>query len=140
VALALMSTLGTILPSFSGDSQLEPAPKYAADRRKSRKRESERQGNEKAEHRALYFDIGEGLLELGLVLFSCIFGAKCFPGLRHTRRGRHGPGYHGFHALRSWQLQSSLHGDGGLGWGRAGIPRIEPVQMIYWRWSSATIK
>jgi hypothetical protein len=79
VALALMSTLGT------DPAQLQPVTrkleaaraKYAADAEKiqeeARARDRE---TEKEEHRALYFDIGEGLLELGLVLCSLYFLAR----------------------------------------------------------------
>jgi hypothetical protein len=79
VALALMSTLGT------DPAQLQPVTrkleaaraKYAADAEKIQEeaRAKDRE-TEKEEHRALYFDIGEGLLELGLVLCSLYFLAR----------------------------------------------------------------
>jgi hypothetical protein len=51
--------------------------KYAADAEKiqddARAKDKE---TEKEEHRALFFDIGEGLLELGLVLCSLYFLAR----------------------------------------------------------------
>jgi hypothetical protein len=51
--------------------------KYAADAEKiqdeARAKDKE---TEKEEHRALFFDVGEGLLELGLVLCSLYFLAR----------------------------------------------------------------
>jgi hypothetical protein len=79
VALALMSTLGTDPAQLQAVThKLEAArAKYAADAEKiqeeARAKDKE---TEKEEHRALYFDIGEGLLELGLVLCSLYFLAR----------------------------------------------------------------
>jgi hypothetical protein len=79
VALALMSSLGTDPAKAEAVAhKLESArAKYAADAEKiqeeARAKDKE---TEKEEHRALYFDIGEGLLELGLVLCSLYFLAR----------------------------------------------------------------
>jgi hypothetical protein len=79
VALALMTTLGTDpAKAETVARKLEAArAKYAADAEKiqeeARAKDKE---TEKEEHRALYFDIGEGLLELGLVLCSLYFLAR----------------------------------------------------------------
>jgi hypothetical protein len=79
VALALMTTLGTDPAKAEPVThKLEAArAKYAADAEKiqeeARAKDKE---TEKEEHRALYFDIGEGLLELGLVLCSLYFLAR----------------------------------------------------------------
>ena len=51
--------------------------KYAADAAKILDEANAKdQETKKEEHRALYFDIGEGLLELGLVLCSLYFLAR----------------------------------------------------------------
>jgi len=79
VALALMASLGTDpAKTESVARKLESArAKYAADAEKiqdeARAKDKE---TEKEEHRALFFDIGEGLLELGLVLCSLYFLAR----------------------------------------------------------------
>jgi Domain of unknown function (DUF4337) len=79
VALALMTTLSTDPAKAEVVAhKLEAArAKYAADAEKiqeeARAKDKE---TEKEEHRALYFDIGEGLLELGLVLCSLYFLAR----------------------------------------------------------------
>ena len=79
VALALMSTLGTDPAKAEPVThKLEGArAKYAADAEKIQEKAlAKDQETEKEEHRALYFDIGEGLLELGLVLCSLYFLAR----------------------------------------------------------------
>jgi hypothetical protein len=76
----------TLIPSLATDAskteaavhKLEAArAKYASDAEKiqedARAKDAE---SEVEEHRALYFDIGEGLLELGLVLCSLFFLAR----------------------------------------------------------------
>jgi hypothetical protein len=79
VALSLMTALGTDAAKIEAVTQkLEAArAKYAADAEKiqeeARAKDKE---TDKEEHRALYFDIGEGLLELGLVLCSLYFLAR----------------------------------------------------------------
>jgi hypothetical protein len=79
VALALMQSLGTDASKTDAVvRKLEAArAKYASDAEKiqedARAKDKET-GIE--EHRALYFDIGEGLLELGLVLCSLYFLAR----------------------------------------------------------------
>ncbi|HEX3397328.1 MAG TPA: DUF4337 family protein [Steroidobacteraceae bacterium] len=79
VALALMTTLGTDpAKSEAMVHKLEAArAKYAADAEKIQEEaRAKDQETDKEEHRALYFDIGEGLLELGLVLCSLYFLAR----------------------------------------------------------------
>src|SRR5258707_3898272 len=79
VALALMSTLGTDPATLQAVTRkLQPArAKYAADAEKIQEEaKAKDKETEKEEHRALYFDIGEGLLELGLVLCSLYFLAR----------------------------------------------------------------
>jgi hypothetical protein len=77
--LALMSALNPDPAKAEGVAhKLEAArAKYAADAEKiqedARAKDEE---TKKEEHRALYFDIGEGLLELGLVLCSLYFLAR----------------------------------------------------------------
>jgi hypothetical protein len=77
--LALMSALNPDPARAEGVTRkLEAArAKYAADAEKiqedARAKDEE---TKKEEHRALYFDIGEGLLELGLVLCSLYFLAR----------------------------------------------------------------
>ena len=79
VALALIQSLGTDAAKTEAVvHKLEAArTKYASDAEKiqeeARAKDKE---TEKEEHRALYFDIGEGLLELGLVLCSLYFLAR----------------------------------------------------------------
>jgi hypothetical protein len=79
VALSLLSSLGSDpAKSEPVSRKLEAArSKYAADAEKiqdeARAKDKE---TEKEEHRALFFDIGEGLLELGLVLCSLYFLAR----------------------------------------------------------------
>lgn len=79
VALSLMASLGTDpAKTESVGRKLEAARlRYAADAEKiqddARAKDKE---TEKEEHRALYFDVGEGLLELGLVLCSLFFLAR----------------------------------------------------------------
>jgi hypothetical protein len=79
VALSLITSLGTdAAKTESVIHKLEGArAKYAADAEKiqddARAKDKE---TEKEEHRALFFDIGEGLLELGLVLCSLYFLAR----------------------------------------------------------------
>jgi hypothetical protein len=79
VALSVMTALGTDPAKIDAAAQkLEAArAKYASDAEKiqeeARAKDKE---TDKEEHRALYFDIGEGLLELGLVLCSLYFLAR----------------------------------------------------------------
>lgn len=79
VALALMTTLAGDSAKIEAVSRKFDAAraKYAADAEKiqedARAKDKE---TELEEHRALYFDIGEGLLELGLVLCSLYFLAR----------------------------------------------------------------
>jgi hypothetical protein len=79
VALALMQTLGSDAAKTAAlAAKLETArAKYAADAEKiqedARAKDKE---TEVEERRALRFDIGEGLLELGLVLCSLYFLAR----------------------------------------------------------------
>jgi Domain of unknown function (DUF4337) len=79
VALALIQSLGTDAAKTEAVvHKLEAArTKYASDAEKiqdeARAKDKE---TEKEEHRALFFDIGEGLLELGLVLCSLYFLAR----------------------------------------------------------------
>ncbi len=79
VALSLVKSLGgdpaktdAVMP------KLEAArAKYAADAEKIQEdAKAKDKETEKEEHRALFFDIGEGLLELGLVLCSLYFLAR----------------------------------------------------------------
>ncbi len=79
VALSLVKSLGSdpakadaVMP------KLEAArAKYAADAEKIQEdAKAKDKETEKEEHRALFFDIGEGLLELGLVLCSLYFLAR----------------------------------------------------------------
>jgi hypothetical protein len=79
VALALMTTLGTDPAKTEAVThKLESArAKYAADAEKIQEEaRAKDQETKKEEHRALYFDIGEGMLELGLVLCSLYFLAR----------------------------------------------------------------
>jgi hypothetical protein len=79
VALALLATLGTDPAQLQAVThKLEAArAKYAADAEKIQEEaKAKDKETEKEEHRALYFDIGEGLLELGLVLCSLYFLAR----------------------------------------------------------------
>jgi hypothetical protein len=79
VALSLMTSLGTDPAKIASMApKLEAArAKYAVDAERiqddARAKDKE---TEKEEHRALFFDIGEGLLELGLVLCSLYFLAR----------------------------------------------------------------
>ena len=79
VALALMQSLGSdAAKTETLAAKLETArAKYAADaeriQEEARARDEE---TKRAERRALRFDIGEGLLELGLVLCSLYFLAR----------------------------------------------------------------
>jgi hypothetical protein len=79
VAMALLQSLGTDAAKTDAVThKLEAArAKYAAD---AEKIQEEARAKDKEtvieEHRALYFDIGEGLLELGLVLCSLYFLAR----------------------------------------------------------------
>src|ERR1700743_1700805 len=79
VAMAVLQSLGTDAAKIDAvvhklDAQ---RAKYAAD---AEKIQEEARAKDKEtrieEHRALYFDIGEGLLELGLVLCSLYFLAR----------------------------------------------------------------
>ncbi|HEX3602957.1 MAG TPA: DUF4337 family protein [Steroidobacteraceae bacterium] len=77
--LALMSALNPDPAKAEGVThKLEAArAKYAADAEKIQEdARAKDQETKKEEHRALYFDIGEGLLELGLVLCSLYFLAR----------------------------------------------------------------
>jgi hypothetical protein len=79
VAIALLQSLGTDPAKIETvQRKLEGArAKYASD---AEKIQEEARAKDKEtdieEHRALYFDIGEGLLELGLVLCSLYFLAR----------------------------------------------------------------
>jgi Domain of unknown function (DUF4337) len=79
VSMALLQTLGTdAAKTEAAVRKLEAArAKYASD---AEKIQDEARAKDKEtdveEHRALYFDIGEGLLELGLVLCSLYFLAR----------------------------------------------------------------
>src|ERR1700744_1090949 len=79
VGLSVMTALGTDPGKIEAAAKKREAAraKYAADAEKiqeeARAKDKE---TEKEEHRALYFDIGEGLLELGLVLCSLYFLAR----------------------------------------------------------------
>ena len=79
VALTLMKALALDPAKTEAPAQkLETArAKYAADAEKIQE-EARAKDQETAveEHRALYFDLGEGLLELGLVLCSLYFLAR----------------------------------------------------------------
>lgn len=79
VALALTTALAADPSKIEAlTSKLEAArAKYAADAVKIQDdARAKDQETELEEHRALYFDIGEGLLELGLVLCSLYFLAR----------------------------------------------------------------
>ena len=79
VALSLMTSLGTDAAKTEAVSRkLEAArAKYAADAEKIQEEaKAKDRETEKEERRALFFDIGEGLLELGLVLCSLYFLAR----------------------------------------------------------------
>jgi hypothetical protein len=79
VALSLMTSLGTDAAKTESMAQkLEAArAKYAADAEKIQEdAKAKDKETEKEERRALFFDIGEGLLELGLVLCSLYFLAR----------------------------------------------------------------
>jgi Domain of unknown function (DUF4337) len=79
VAMALLQSLGTDAAKTEAVvHKLEAArAKYAAD---AEKIQEEARAKDKEtdieEHRALFFDVGEGLLELGLVLCSLYFLAR----------------------------------------------------------------
>ncbi len=76
VAISLVTSLGTDAAKIESMTQSSRSAraKYAADAEKiqddARAKDKE---TEKEEHRALFFDIGEGLLELGLVLVLLVF-------------------------------------------------------------------
>jgi Domain of unknown function (DUF4337) len=79
VALSLMTSLGTdAARTESVARKLETArAKYAADAEKIQEEANAKdRETKKEEQRALFFDIGEGLLELGLVLCSLYFLAR----------------------------------------------------------------
>ncbi|HEY6620060.1 MAG TPA: DUF4337 family protein [Steroidobacteraceae bacterium] len=79
VALSLMRSIGTDPAKIESVApKLEAArAKYAADAAKILDEANAKdQETKKEENRALYFDIGEGLLELGLVLCSLYFLAR----------------------------------------------------------------
>src|SRR5580698_1772594 len=79
VALSLMRSLGTDPAKIEAAApKLEAArTKYAADAEKILEEANAKdQETKKEERRALFFDIGEGLLELGLVLCSLYFLAR----------------------------------------------------------------
>jgi hypothetical protein len=79
VALALVQALGSDpVKSEAMTKKLDAArAKYAADAEKIQEEARARDGETKIEERrALRFDIGEGLLELGLVLCSLYFLAR----------------------------------------------------------------
>jgi cytochrome c556 len=79
VALSLLTGLGSDATKIQSMApKLEAASaKYAADAEKIQdEARAKDQETAKEEHRALFFDIGEGLLELGLVLCSLYFLAR----------------------------------------------------------------
>ena len=79
VAMTLLHTLGTDPAKLEAAVQKLEASraKFAADAEKIQDdAKAKDKETEKEEHRALYFDIGEGLLELGLVLCSLYFLAR----------------------------------------------------------------
>lgn len=79
VALSLMTALGTDPSKIDAAAKkIEAArAKYASDAEKIQEEaKTKDKETDKEEHRALYFDIGEGLLELGLVLCSLFFLAR----------------------------------------------------------------
>jgi hypothetical protein len=79
VALSLMTSLGLDqVKTESVSRKLEAArAKYAADAEKIQDEATAKdRETKKEEQRALFFDIGEGLLELGLVLCSLYFLAR----------------------------------------------------------------
>jgi Domain of unknown function (DUF4337) len=79
VALSLMSALGTDPAKIDAVThKLDAArAKYASDAEKIQEEaKAKDKETDKEEHRALYFDIGEGMLELGLVLCSLYFLAR----------------------------------------------------------------
>jgi hypothetical protein len=79
VALALVQSVGTDASKTDAVvHKLEAArAKYASDAEKIQEdAKAKDKESELEEHRALYFDIGEGLLELGLVLCSLYFLAR----------------------------------------------------------------
>jgi hypothetical protein len=79
VALSLMKSLGSDPAKIEAVApKLEAArAKYAADAEKIQdEARAKDQETEKEEYRALFFDVGEGLLELGLVLCSLYFLAR----------------------------------------------------------------
>jgi len=79
IAITLIQTLGTDPGKVAAAAQkLETArDKYANDEKDIQKQANEKEDESALEEkRALYFDIGEGLLELGLVLCSLYFLAR----------------------------------------------------------------
>ena len=79
VALSVLSAVGTDPAKIEAAAKkLEAArSKYASDAEKIQEEaKAKDRETDKEEHRALYFDIGEGLLELGLVLCSLYFLAR----------------------------------------------------------------
>jgi hypothetical protein len=79
VALSVLAAVGTDPAKIDAAAKkLEAArAKYASDAEKIQEEaKAKDKETEKEEHRALYFDIGEGLLELGLVLCSLYFLAR----------------------------------------------------------------
>jgi hypothetical protein len=78
-ALSLITALNSDPAKAEGVThKLETArAKYAADAEKIQEEaRAKDEETKKEEHRALYFDIGEGMLELGLVLCSLYFLAR----------------------------------------------------------------
>jgi hypothetical protein len=79
IAITLIQSLGTDQAKVAAAAQkLETArDKYANDEKEIQKNADEKEAESALEEkRALYFDIGEGLLELGLVLCSLYFLAR----------------------------------------------------------------
>ena len=79
VALTLLQTLGAAPAKLEEPSQklASARDRYAADAKEIKKEaEAKDRETEREERRALRFDIGEGLLELGLVLCSLYFMAR----------------------------------------------------------------
>jgi hypothetical protein len=79
IAITLIQTLGTDQAKVAAAAQkLQTArDKYAGDEKEIQKNADEKEAESaREEKRALCFDIGEGLLELGLVLCSLYFLAR----------------------------------------------------------------
>jgi len=79
IAITLIQSLGTDPAKVAAAAQklATARDKYASDEKEIQKNADEKEAESaREEKRALYFDIGEGLLELGLVLCSLYFLAR----------------------------------------------------------------